>query len=96
MEPNGNCENKLIVSSKKKGKRFYKVSSICHYKILNLKKPDALSRRNKCNNHVLCLIRCSSSQWKYNLPENFADSHEEYDIPIDLIISDQERSNLKL
>ena len=94
--PNGNCENKLIISSKKKGKSFYKVSSICHNKILNLKKPDALSRRNKCTNHVLMCPRCSSTQWKYNLPEHFADSHKEFDIPIDLIISDKERSNLKL
>ena len=94
--PNGNCENKLIISSKKKGKKFYKVSSLCQYKILNLKKPDALSRRNKCTNQVLMCPRCSFSRWKYNLPEHFADSHKEYNIPIDLIISDKEMSNLKL
>ena len=87
------CNNKLVVSSKTKGKKNYRPESTCPYFVDVFRKPTKSSKTTPCLNFLEKCNVCNENVWKYNRPKHFELMHDSHDVPT---IPDDEKNNVIL
>ena len=85
------CSSVLKRTSKKKGRKHFKVESNCKYFIQLAKTPKKFTRNVRCTNHIMnCRLCSETSVWKYDLSHHFAEHHEGCDLLEDEVVSKEE------